>query len=58
MKLGIKKQLVKALPTEVDRFKYQILAYPGLSIEKIKTGMFDDPQIWQLIKNEYSSRQW
>lgn len=46
------KQFVKALPTDADCFKYIILQFPGLSIEKIKAGVFDDPQIWQLIKDE------
>ena len=46
------KQFVKALPTD-DCFKYITLALPGLSIEKIKVGVFDGPQIRQLIKDEH-----
>ena len=45
------KQFVKKLPTDGDCFKYIILQFPGLSIEKIKAGVFD-PQIRQLIKDK------
>lgn len=47
------KQFVKALPTEGDCFKYLISAFPRLSFEKIKAGVFDGPQIRQLIKDEH-----
>ena len=47
------KQFVKALPNEGNCLKYLILAFPGLSIEKIKASVFDVPQIWQLIKDEH-----
>ena len=53
IKLGLMKQFVKALPNEGDCLKYLILAFPGLSIEKIKAGVFDGPQIRQLIKDEH-----
>lgn len=53
IKLGLMKQFVKALKTEGDCFKYLILAFPGLSIEKIKAGVFDGPQIRQLIKDDH-----
>ena len=49
---GFNKKFVKALKTEGDCFKYLILAFPGLSVEKIKAGVFDGPQIWQLIKDD------
>ena len=52
IKLGVMKQFVKVLPTEGNCFKYLISAFPGLSIEKIKAGVFDGPQILQLIKDE------
>ena len=45
MKLGLLKQFIKALPIEGKCFKYNILAFPGLSIEKIKAGVFDGLQI-------------
>lgn len=53
IKLGLMKQFVKALSTDGDCLKYIILAFPGLSIEKIKAGVFDGPQIRQLIKDEH-----
>ena len=53
IKLGLMKQFVKALKTEVVCFKYLILAYPGLSIDKIKAGVFDSLQIKQLIKDDH-----
>ena len=46
------KQFVKALPTIGDCFKYIILQFPGLSTEKIKSSVFEGPQIQQLIKDE------
>ena len=52
MKLGLMKQFVKALSTDGDCLKYIILTFPGLSIEKIKTSVFNGPQIRQLIKDE------
>ena len=52
MKLGLMKQFVKGLSTDGDCLKYIILTFPGLSIEKIKTGLFNGPQIRQLIKDE------
>nr|DBA19795.1 TPA: hypothetical protein GDO54_015572 [Pyxicephalus adspersus] len=56
MKQGLMKQFVKALPTEGDSFKYHILAFPSLSFEKIKAGVFDGPQIQHLIKDEHFIR--
>ncbi|XP_070613747.1 uncharacterized protein [Erythrolamprus reginae] len=53
MKLGLMKQFVKALPIEGDCFKYLISAFPSLSFEKIKAGVFDEPQIGQLVKDEH-----
>ena len=51
IKLGVMKQFVKAFSTYGNFFKYIILQLPGLSIEKIKGGVFDGPQIRQLIKD-------
>ena len=53
IKLGLMKQFVKALPTDGDCFKYLILTFPRLSFEKIQAGVFDGPQIRQLIKDEH-----
>ena len=53
IKLGLMKQFVKALPTVGDCFKNLILAFPRLSIEKIKAGVFECPLVRQLIKDEH-----
>ena len=51
IKLGLMKQFTKALDTETVCFKYIIASFPGLSIEKIKAGVFDGPQIRKLLKD-------
>ena len=45
IKLGIIKQFVKALYKDGDCFKYICMKFPGLTIEKLKAGIFDGPQI-------------
>lgn len=56
IKLGLIKQFVKALNVEGNCFKFICSTFPGLSYEKIKAGIFDGPQIRQLIKSkEFSS---
>ena len=52
IKLGLMKQFVKALNHEGECFKYILTALPSLSIEKIKAGVFDGPQIRQLINDD------
>ena len=52
IKLGLMKEFVKALNTEENRYQYIFLAFPGLSYEKVKAGVFDGPQIRQLIKDQ------
>ena len=51
IKLGLMKQFVKHCLTNC--FKYLILAFPRLSIEKINASVFDGLQIRQLIKDEH-----
>lgn len=51
IKLGMIKQFVKALDKEGDCFKYICRKFPKLSMEKLKGGIFDGPQIRQLIKD-------
>ena len=46
IKLGIMKQFVTALDRHC--FKYIFAAFPGLSEEKRKRGIFDGPQIRKL----------
>ncbi|XP_076804684.1 uncharacterized protein LOC143448723 [Clavelina lepadiformis] len=52
IKLGLMRQFFKALTTESNCFNYLVWAFLGLSIQKIKAGVFDGPQIRQLNKDE------
>ena len=52
IKLGLMKQFVKALDKEGGCFLYICDAFPGLSIEKKKAGVFDGPQIRKLINDD------
>ena len=45
IKLGVMKQFVKALNKEGACFKYICGKFPGLTIEKLKAGIFNGPQI-------------
>ena len=51
IKLGLMKQLVKALDIHGDYFKYIDYTFRGLSEEKLKSGIFNGPQIRQLMKD-------
>ena len=51
IKLGLMKQFVKALDKNGSCFLYLVENMPQLSIEKIKAGIFDGPQIIQLIND-------
>lgn len=51
IKLGLMKQFVKALDKNGLCFAYIGKKMPQLSMEKIKAGIFDGPQIRQLIKD-------
>lgn len=51
LKLGLMKQFVKALSTDSDCFQYIVSAFPALSYEKIKGGVFDGPQIRRLLSD-------
>ena len=45
------KQFVKALEKDGDCFKYICIKFPGLTIEKLKAGIFDGPQIRKLMND-------
>lgn len=49
IKLGLMKQFVKALDTNNACFNYIVAAFPALTSEKIKAGIFDGPQIRKLV---------
>ena len=51
IKLGLMKQLVKALDKDGDCFAYVCKSFPGLSTEKFKGGIFVGPQIRRLIND-------
>ena len=51
IKLGLIKQFTKALDKDGSCFSYLCHVFPGLSIEKLKGGIFDGPQVRQLIRN-------
>ena len=45
IKLGIMKQFVKALEEDGHCFRHICMKFPGPTIEKLKAGIFDGPQI-------------
>ena len=49
--LGLIKQFIKALDKDGDCFTNLCQSFPGLTMEKLKGGIFDGPQIRQLIRN-------
>ena len=51
IKLGLMKQFTRALDKDGRCFNYLWRAFPGVTIEKLKAGIFDGPQIRQLIKD-------
>ena len=51
IKLGIMKQFVKALEKDGNCFECICTKFPGLTIEKLKAGIFDEPQIQKLTNN-------
>ena len=51
IKLGIMKQFVKALEKDGDCFKYICMKFPGLTIDKLKAGIFDGLQIQKLMND-------
>ena len=52
IKLGLMKQFVKALDKHGSCFNYIVQKFPGLSMEKLKAGIFDGPQIRKLIQDQ------
>ena len=51
IKLGLMKRFVKVLGTKSDCFKYLCNVFPGITVEKLKAGIFDDPQIRRLMND-------
>ena len=50
VKLEVMKQFVKALSKEGECFKYICTKFPELTIEKLKSGIFDGPPIKKINK--------
>ena len=46
------KQFVKALDKDSDCFNYIAKTFPSLSMEKLKAGIFDGPQIHKLMQDQ------
>ena len=51
IKLGIMKQFVKTLEKDGDCYKYICMKFSGLTIEKLKAGIFDGPQVRKLTND-------
>ena len=51
IKLGLIKQFTKAFDKDGNYLTYLCQAFPGLAMEKLKAGIFDGPQIRQLIRD-------
>ena len=51
IKLGWTKQLVRTLHVTGDCFNYICRAFPAMTIEKLKAGIFDGAQICPLLKD-------
>ena len=52
IKLGVMKQFVKALDKHGNCFNYIVKKFSSLSMEKLKAGIFDGPQIRKLIQDQ------
>jgi hypothetical protein len=53
IKLGLMKQFVKALNKDGPCIEYIAHKLPGLTMEKLKAGIFNGPQIRQLINDPH-----
>ena len=52
IKLGLMKQIVKALDKDGGCFNYIAKTFPVLSIKNLKAGIFDRPQIRKLMQKQ------
>ena len=51
IKLGLIKQFTRALDKDGSCFTDMCRTFPGLTLEKLKAGIFDGPQLRQLIRD-------
>lgn len=54
IKLSLIKQFIKALDKDGGFFTYLSHTFPGLTMDKLKAGIFDRPQLHQLIRDPES----
>ena len=52
IKLGLMKQFAKELSVDGKCFQHLICIFPGLSYKKIKAGVFNEPQIRTLVRDQ------
>ena len=52
IKLGLMKNFVKVLDVKGPAFTYLCRKFPRLIFERVKAGVFIDPQIRQLFKDQ------
>ena len=52
IKLDLMKQFVKALNKDGACFRYICKKFPSLTMERLKAGIFDEPQIGELLKDQ------
>ena len=51
IKFGVMKNFVKAMDKESSEFAFLLEKFPQISMEKLKAGIFDSPQIRELMKD-------
>ena len=51
IKLGLMKNFVKAMDRKGKGFTFLQQKFSGVSLEKLMAGIFDGPQIWELMKD-------
>ena len=49
--LGVMKNFVKAMDRQGSGFTFLMSKFPRISMEKLKAGIFDSPQIRELMKD-------
>ena len=49
--LGTTKQFVKVIEKDRNCFRYNYIKFPGLPIQKLNTGVFDEPQDRKLMND-------
>ena len=58
IKLKVMKNIVKVIDREDSRFAFLQEKFPRISMEKFKAGIFNDPQIRELMKDPMFDEAW